>query len=171
MSAPNPHWTRWIISSVADHFKTNVATPLTLPFLVEGLDDRNPAFEQAPDRAELRINGPFTQELSKNYWRLWVDVNILVTSNYDGAVKNRYTLEINTGKFHEFADTCISVFRHGDIAQTPENDGTLLGRLLPRTGKNDSVRSIHFGQLNKVDKLKQSQVDARYVMYLCTNEN
>lgn len=168
MSTPNPHWNRWLISSVVDHFITKVATPLSLPLLVEGLDDRDSAFEQSPDRAELRYSGPFTQELSKRYWRIWFDVNILVTSNMDGAEKNRYTLDINTGKFHEFADTCIPIFRHGDIAQSVENDGTQLGILSPRSGKNDSVRSISFGQVNKVDRIKQTQVDARYFMNLCT---
>lgn len=166
MSAPNPHWNRWLISSVSDHFITNVATPLSLPFLVEGIDDRDSEFEQAIDRAELRYSGPFTQELSKRYWRLWFDVNILVTSNMDGAAKNRYTLDINVGKFHEFADTCIPIFRHGDISQSVENDGTQLGVLSPRSGKNDSVRSINFGQVNKVDRIKQAQVDARYFMNL-----
>ncbi len=166
MSAPNPHWNRWIISSVADHFITNVATPLSLAFLVEGLDDRASEFMEAPDRAELRYNGPFTQELSHNYWRIAFDVNILVTSMMDGAEKNRFALEINQGKFHEFADTCIPIFRHGKVAQTAENDGTLLGSLSPRRGKQDSVRSIPFGQINKVDRLKQGQVDARYLMYL-----
>lgn len=166
MSAPNPHWTRWFISSVADHFKTNVATPLSIPFLVEGIDDRDDAFEQASDRAELRTNGPFTRELSKNYWRIWFDINILVTSNFDGAVKNRYALEINLGKFHEFADTCIPIFKHGLLSQSAENDGTQLGYLSPRSGRLDSVRSINFGQINKTDRIKQAQVDARYLMYL-----
>lgn len=166
MSAPNPHWSRWITASIADYFKTNVATPLTLPFLVEGVDDRDEAFEQAPDRAELRINGPFTQEQSKGCWRIQVDVNILVTSNMDGAVKNRYTLEINAGKFHEFADTCIPIFRFGDPTQSAENDDSRLGKLSPRSGKNDSVRIINFGQINKTDRIRQAQVDARYTMDL-----
>jgi hypothetical protein len=167
MTAPNPNWLRWIIASVADHFKTNVATPLSLAFLVEGLDDRDEAFEQAPDRVEMRYNGPFTKELSKRYWQIHFDVNFLVTSNLDGAVKNRYTLENNMGVLHEFADTCIPIFRYGDPAQTSENDDTLLGTLSPRSGKSDSVRSLHFGQVHRTDRIKQSQVDARYTMYLC----
>ena len=166
MTAPNPHWTRWIITSVADYFKTNVTTPLSLPFLVEGVDDRSDAFEHAPDRAELRYNGPFTKEESKDCWRIWFDVNILVISNYGGDLKNRLTLEINQGKFHEFADRCIPIFRHGTIAQSAENDGSQLGYLSPRRGRNDSVRSLHFGQISKTERIKEGQVDARYVMYL-----
>ena len=168
MSQPNPHWQRWLVASVAEHFKVNVTDPISLPFLVEGLDDRDTEFEQAPDRAELRLNGPFTQEQSKNCWRIWMDVNIMITSTMDGETKNRYSLEINAGKFHQFADTCISVFQFGELAQTPENDGSLLGVLRPRHGKNDSVRTLNFSQINKVDRIKQSQVDARYVMYLNT---
>jgi hypothetical protein len=164
MSQPNPHWTRWIISSLADHFKVNVTTPASLPFLVEGLDDRKDSFESAPDRAELRMNGPFTRELSRGYWRIWMDTNILITSNMDGTIKNRFALEINTGKFHQFADTCINVYRYGNI--DVEDDGSLLGVLRPRSGRLDSVRTLHFGQINPTDRIKQSQVDARYVMYL-----
>ena len=167
MSAPNPHWARWIISSVADHFITNVSAPLSIPFLVEGFQDRDDSFEQAPDRAELRINGPFTREQSKNYWRIWVDINILVMSNYDGTVRNRYSLVNNAGKFHEYADRCIPIYRKGDVSENPENDGTLLGYLSPRSGKNDSVRSINLGQIHRVDRIRQTQVDGRYVMYLC----
>lgn len=166
MSTPNPHWSRWIVMSIADYFQTNVAIPLSLPYLVEGLDDRDDSFEEASDRSEVRINGPFTQEQSRECWRIWVDVNILVTSNMGGATKDRYTLEINTGKFHEYADTCIPIFRHGTLAQSAENDGTQLGYLSPRSGKNDSVRTINFGQINPTDRIRQSQVDVRYVMYL-----
>jgi len=169
MSAPNPHWTRWIIASVDDYFRVNVATLLSLPFLVEGQDDRDAVFEGSVDRAELRYNGPFTKELSKDYWQLAVDVNILVTSNYGGASKNRFNLEINLGKFHEFADRCIPIFRFGDPAQAAENDDTLLGYLSPRTGKSDSVRSLHFGQVSKTERIKQGQVDARYYMYISTS--
>lgn len=167
MSQPNPHWARWIISSLAKYFSDNVTTPLSLPLLVELLDDRTSEFMEAPDRAELRINGPFTRELSKDYWRIWTDVNILVTSNLDGAVKNRFACENNCGVFHQYADTCIPIYRLGDPAQTAENDGSLLGVLQPRSGRLDSVRMIHFGQINKTARIKQAQVDARYVMYLC----
>jgi len=171
MTAPNPNWSRWIISSIAEYYSVNVTTPLGLPLLVAGIDDRDAAFEQSPDRAEVRVNGPFTTEQSKGYWYIQVDINILISSNMGGEVKHRYTLENNTGKFHEYADTCIPIFRYGDPTQTPENDGTQLGYLSPKTGKNDSVRSLYFGQMNSVDRIRQSQIDAKYIMYVCTSLN
>jgi hypothetical protein len=164
-TTPNPNWTRWIWASVGKHFLVNVATPNSIPFLVEGIDERDTTFMESPDRAELRINGPDTRELSAGYWRLWVEINVLVTTYMDGQQKNAYTLESNLGLFHEAADTVIPVFRYGDGV---DDDGTLLGCLSPRTGKNDSLRIVHFGQLNRTERLKQGVVDGRYVMYLCT---
>jgi hypothetical protein len=140
-------------------------TPNSLPFITEGIHERDTLFMEAPDRAEIRINGPFARELSARYWRLWVDINILVTSNFGTQAKDVYSLERNLGLIHEFADTAIPILRYGSGVG---DDGTLLGCLRPRSdNKNDSIRVIHFGQLNNVDRLKQGQVDARYIMYFC----
>lgn len=166
MGAPNERWPRWITSSIAKYLNTNVVTPLTLPFLVEGVDDRTQEFEEATDRAECRINGPWTSERSKGYWRVWVDINIMLTCNMDGNLKSAYRLEEIAGKFLNAMDTVIATYRLGDPAADPQNDGSLLGCLRPRSGKNDSVRVIHFGQVNKTDRVRQAVVDGRYVMYL-----
>lgn len=166
MGAPNKHWPRWINSSIAQHLLTTVATPASLPFLVEGLDDRTQAFEEAPDRAECRINGPWVSELSHGYWRVWVDINIMLLSNMDGEAKNVFRVEELAGEFLSAMGTSISTFRTGTLAQDPVNDGSLLGCLHPRSGKNESVRVIHFGQLSKTERLRQAEVDGRYVMYL-----
>jgi hypothetical protein len=160
---PDPDWTRWLFASITEHFDVNVYTPNSIKFITEGIHERDTDFEQSPDRAEIRINGPFARELSARYWRIWVDINTLVTSNYGNDTKDVYTLERNLGLIHEFADTDISIRRYGTGAG---DDGTLLGCLRPRSDKNDSVRVIHFGQLNNVDRIKQGQVDGRYVMYL-----
>ena len=45
-----------------------------------------------------------------------------------------------------------------------------LGCLLPRSGRNQAVRVLNFGQIDPVDKIKQTEVDARYVMEL-TEDN
>lgn len=166
MGAPNERWPRWITSSIAKYLDTNVATPASLPFLVEGVDDRTQEFEEASDRAECRINGPWTSELSKDYWRVWVDINLMLTCNMDGSQKNAYRLEEIAGKFLNALDTVIATYRLGSSAVDPQNDGSLLGCLRSRSGKNDSIRIIHFGQINKTDRVRQAVVDGRYVMYL-----
>ena len=161
---PNPDWTRWIFASITEHFESNVMTPNKLPFITEGIHERDTAFMESQDRAEIRINGPFARELSARYWRIWVDINTLVTSYFGNETQDVYRLERNLGLIHEFADTYIPINRYGDGV---DDTGDLLGCLRPRSEKNDSIRIIHFGQLNNTDRLKQGQVDGRYVMYLC----
>jgi hypothetical protein len=55
------------------------------------------------------------------------------------------------------------VFKYGE---GPEDDETLLGCLTLRSGKRDAIRVIHFGQISREDRLRQSAVDARYRMHL-----
>lgn len=168
MTQPNPRWARWIKQSITKYFRTNVTTPASLPFLVDGIDMVTSAFTEAPDRAECRVNGPFTKEMSANYWRLWVDINVLVMSHMDESSKNIYTLEANAGLFHEAMDTCIPIYRLGDVIVDPQNDQSLLGYLRPRTDLKDSVKNLDFGQIDKTDRLREQQLDARYVMYVTT---
>lgn len=167
--AADPNWSRWIFASVAFKLKA-VATEANLAVLVEHLDERSDAFMKATDRVEIRITGPFTQELSKGSFRIWVDANVLLTSRYDGSAKNAYDILKFAGLFHEAMDSPIPVWNYGpepgDYLDSDPNTQVFIGCLLPRPGTNDSIRVFNFGQTDKVDKLKQSAVDARYVMYL-----
>jgi hypothetical protein len=133
-----------------------------LPAMVEGLDDRTDEFMQATDRAEIRINGPFVREPSHHYFHLYVDVNVLLTSRYD-ETKNRYAILKFAGLFQEAMDTPINVYRYGS---EPGDDQTFVGCLTPRRGVHEMVEAFQFGQVDPTDALKQTAVDARYVMYL-----
>ncbi len=168
MSA-NPNWARWIFHSVASQLK-DVATTANLPVLVEHFDERTAAFERATDKVEIRITGPFDQELSKGYHRIYVDVNVLLTSRYDGARKNAATILKNAGLFHEAMSEPIPVYNFGgepgDYVEADPATQVFLGCLTPRPGRNDSVRVMNFGQIDNVDKIKQTEVDARFVMEL-----
>lgn len=167
--AANPNWARWIFASVAYTLK-NVATNANLAVLVEHLDERSDAFMQAADRAEIRITGPFSQELSKGSYRIWVDANVLLTSRYDGQAKNAYDILRFAGLFQEAMDSPIPVWNYGnqpgDYVDSNPATQVFIGCLLPRPGNIDSVRLFNFGQTDPTEKFKQSVVDARYVMYL-----
>lgn len=160
--AVNPNWARWTFASVADYLKT-VANDASLPAIVEGLDDRTDAFMAATDRAEIRISGPFTREPSHNYYVLNLDVNVLLTSRYDGTAKNRYAILTFAGLFQEAMDQPINVYRFGS---EPGDDATYVGCLKPRRGQHQMVEVFQFGQVDPTDKVKHIDVDARYVMYL-----
>jgi len=145
-----------------------VADDASLPTIIEELDDRNATYMEATTRAEIRINGPFTQEVSKGYFRVWVDVNVLVTSRRDGQ-KNGYDHLRYVGLFHEAMDDMIPIYmfgnQPGDCVQADPTDCDVIGCLSPRDGKNDSIRVLSFGQLNSTDAIIQNAVDARYVGY------
>lgn len=165
MPAANPNWARWVFASVATYLK-EVAEGAGIPVLVEGLDERTDVFMQATDRAEVRISGPFSREPSHNYFRLEVDVNVLFYTRLEES-KNRYAILKIIGDFQEAMDSNIPVCKYGD---EPGDDETeRIGCLAPRNGRNDSIRVLHFGQIDPTDRLKQSMVDARYVMEIQDN--
>lgn len=162
-------WARWIFASVADYLK-QIAVARNLPVLIEHLDERTEAFMAATDHAEVRITGPFVQEMSKGYYRIHVVVNVLLTSRYDGDLKNAYNVLKHAGAFQEAMDSPIGVWNFGgepgDYVEGDPETQVFLGCLTPRSGRNDEVRVLNFGQIDLVDKIKQTEVDARYVMEL-----
>jgi hypothetical protein len=115
----------------------------------------------------VRITGPFTKEVSHNYFHLEVVVNVLFQSRYDEG-KNQYDIIKKIGVFHEAMDGSIAVYKYGNEVGDDENE--LVGCLSPARGRSDTIRVLHFGQIDPTDKLKQSMVDVKYVMELSTNE-
>ena len=162
MNIPNPHWPRWIFASTADYFK-QVADGIELPILIEGIDEREAEKMRANDHVEFRINGPAVSELSRGYFRLDVDVNLLLTSMMGGQTKNAYDIVQQAGVFLQAAGGPIPVLKWGE---GPDDDESLLGCLTLRSDKRDAIRVIHFGQIGRDDRLRQSAVDARYRMHL-----
>ena len=165
MSA-NPNWARWVFASVATYLK-GIATSEQLPVLIEGLDDRTTEFMEATDRCEVRITGPFTKELSHNYFQVEAVVNVLFLSRYEEE-KNQYAVMHKIGVFHEAMDGAIAVYKYGN--EQGDDEHALVGCLSPVQGRNDAIRVMHFGQVDPTNRIKQSMVDARYRMELSTNQ-
>lgn len=169
MSA-NPNWARWIHASVAYALKA-VATEHNLAVLVEGIDERSEAFMQATDKVEIRITGPFTKETSKGCFRIWVDINVLIQSRYDGQGKNAYDALTIAGIFHEAMTTPFAIWNYGnklgDFVDADPSTHVFLDCLVPRNdSKQEAVRVINLGQISPTDKMKQAMVDGRYEMYI-----
>jgi hypothetical protein len=162
----NPNWARWVFASVATYLK-QVALEAELTAIVEGLDDRTTEFMEAPDRCEIRITGPFTREASHNYFYVEVVVNVLFVSHYEEQ-KNQYAIIQKMGVFQEAMDGPIAVYQYGN--EPGDDEHSLVGCLKPVQGRNDTIRVLHFGQVDPTDRLKQSMVDARYRMELFTNQ-
>ncbi len=158
----NPSWARWIFASLATLLK-GVAEANKLPVLVEGLDERTTEFMEASDRVEIRITGPFIRDLGNDYYELSVDSNALFVSRYENG-KNKYAILTTIGAFQAAMDAPIPICKYG---KEPGDDETVcIGVMEPRNKRGDAVRVMHFGQADLTDRIKQSLVDARYILYL-----
>ncbi len=158
--ASDPNWPRWIISSAAKHC-SQVADTLSLPILVEGIEMRSPPFMDR-DRAEFRMNGPQVKKISHNYYQLVVGINILLTFTMTGK-KNMFDPDDWAGAFQSALGEKIEVFRYGSL---PVDDDSLVGCLVPRSNKGDSVKVWHFGQIGRTEEIRQIAVDAMFYMDL-----
>lgn len=160
----NPNWPRWVQASVADHFKT-VCIAKGYPALVEGIDERTTEFYDAPNRIEIRMNGPQIQEWNKGYFEFEVDVNILIFSYMGGKNVNAYDGTVMAGVMAEAADQKIPVYKYGIGV---DDDQSLIGCLsLQTTGRDQGINVHHFGEIDKENRLRQFGVDVSLQMTLC----
>jgi hypothetical protein len=152
---------------VADYFK-EVAGDVSLPVLVDHLDERTDAIMQATDRAEVRITGPFVKNASKDYYLAFVDISVLLVSRYDGSRKSAYDILKYTGVFFDAMSTAIEVWNFGgedgDYVEDEEESQILLGCLEPRPGQ--SIQVIHFGQTAQEEKCKITEITCKYQIEL-----
>jgi hypothetical protein len=163
MAIPSPHWPRWIFSSVAHYTKTTL-DGIQMPLLVEGVDEREQEKIRAESHVELRLHGPETSELSKDYFKLVVEINCLVTQMMGGQKQNAYDIFQTCGVIQQ-ALSVIPVYRFG---AGPDDDQTLLGCLTADSGRGQAIKVYHFGQSDKDTRVRQSAVDGRFVLYLRT---
>lgn len=150
---------RWIFASIAKHFST-VASGLSLPYFVEGIDERDDA-TMRENHVELRITGPFIREYGKDYYKVSVPVNVLFTEQMAIAGADAYNIVRWCGKFQSVMLEPVPVYKYG--SGVPD-DGTLVGCLTPTGSPDNMARVYHFGQVSKEDRIRQSEVDVLYWM-------
>jgi hypothetical protein len=155
MLATNQNWPRWIRASVSTHLKTYAANSPALPLVIEGLDDRPTAFINAPNKAEATIVGPHVRELSQGYFRVQVDVAVVITSELG---KNAFDHADHVGKIQNALDRSIEVREYGNPSPAK------VGCLRPRSGKDDAIHADSSKQTDP-DKFSSSIVTARLIGY------
>lgn len=159
MSTPDPNWSRWIYSSCAKHFNAG-AEDFSLPCFVEG-DERNT--DNLKQWIEVRLDGPYMKEVSRNYWRIDVEVNIFIGSVSDNQYM--YDLQSLTGKVASMFG-CIPVTRTGDPIDDPANDGVQIGILDLKKHPAELIRISNFGKVRPDTRFQQATVEGHYEMYL-----
>jgi hypothetical protein len=158
----DPNWSRWMTASVANAM-TTVAQSIPIPSVMDGIDDSNKTFAEAPASATIHTSGPHIQELSRDFFRVYLDVNVLVKTEM-GDTTNRLNHDTICGIFQSALDTPIGVYQFG--SEPDDDPSATIGCLLSRTGSSESVRIVQFGQPSVTDRVRQSVVQAHLYMYL-----
>jgi len=115
------------------------------------------------DFIELRIDGPDQTELSKDFWKVYIEINVLVQSAQDDADYHRIynSVGVVTAAFEQ----TISIFKLGD---GDDDDDSLVGcfNLLGDNEARERIKISHFGQVGPDTGIFQSSIEGHYVAML-----
>ena len=161
MSTVTLDWPRWVHASIHQHFKTrceNYGT-MTFPMFIEG---QHRGLSAAKDFFELRVDGPQLIELSKNYWLIYVEVNVLIQSVLDDS--NNHRMLKDCGVVAAAFDT-IQIYKYGNgVNDKPTELFGCLGLRHDRSSR-ESTYIYNLGQVESNTKLLQSVVEGHFQMH------
>ena len=146
---------RWLFASVSKHFDDNKQT---LPLYIEG---QKRFTRSEKDFLELRMDGPILSEESKDYWRVYIEINVLVQSAEDEEDYHRIHKDVGIA-IAAFTKR-ISVFKYGTGAG---DDQSFVGCLMRQDGRRgrERIQVNHFGRIDPKTPLFQSTVEAHYIL-------
>jgi hypothetical protein len=148
----NKNWPRWIEASVLKYVNDN--SPPNSFVYYEGQERKTSNYHAW---FEVRIDGPWAHEQSKDYWRLWIELNVLCSVDVG---RDLYAIVRMAGAMGEIMDNIIPVFKLGN---GPDDDGAVQIGCLFLDVREDRGIDIHkFGQIEPKTKLIQASVEARY---------
>lgn len=142
-------WNKWVAASINNYFLANVSG---MEMFIEGAQ---------PPKADqvygVRINGPHFMECSREYWKVAVEVNILLQVKVTETTL--YDMEDALGKITSVFDD-IPIYKYGTEV---ESDGTLFFCLQLLQEESQPIFIRRFGQVSpKVPEL-QATVSGRYI--------
>lgn len=151
------HWERWCKISIAKYFDSKKQSTY---LFVEGFERQT---EGLREYFELRMDGPNIRQLAKEQWRLYFEVNVLITVQQTNT--NAWRPTELTGIIQEAFAQNILVKRYGT---GPDDDQGLLGCLtlvIPRAG-GEKVQTSDFGMINPAQRIMQATVEGHYEIHL-----
>jgi surface protein len=155
---------RWIFASVAEHFRV-IAAANNIPYFVEGIDERD-SDSMTNSHVECRVTGPGIKEIGNGYYHITPTINFLLTSNMD-MTGDAYEIIRWAGILQEAMLAPIPIYKYGT---GPKDTGQFLGCLRLKGDSNSQANLYHFGQMSPVDRIRQSEVDAVYELWLTEAE-
>jgi hypothetical protein len=153
----NKSWARWIKASVSKHFDDRKES------LVLFIENQHRDTDEEKDFLELRMDGPRCEEVSRDCWKIRVEVNIICQSVMNDM--DYHIIDDLVGVAQSAFSNNIPVFRYGN---RPPDDQTFLGCLVLQQSaeRRDFVEANRFGQIDIRTKLLQSAVEGHYLMDL-----
>ncbi len=152
----NANWSRWIHSSISKHFDDNRGG---VALYIEGAVRLNP--EPEP-RFELRVDGPYYQEVSAGVWFINVEINLLIFAQRDDT--QFYLMQTLEGKGAAIFADAIPVMKYGNGPD--DNRTSMLGCLVLRSNGRDEIITSRFGLIDPTRRVSQSTVEGHYQMQL-----
>lgn len=148
---------RWVTASCAQFFKLRIGDQANL--FLEGQERRTEALSQW---LEFRLDGPYVVELSQNYFKVNIEINMLCVAQID--LTDFY-------KIHKLAGialdcfVAIPIYKYGD---GPDDDQSLIDCMIitRSTDQREAIRVSHFGRVNPDQKILQSSVEGHYHLYV-----
>jgi len=142
----NANWPRWILASTSYIFKT-AADAFPIHMYLEGTKRRT---DTRSTFIEFRLNGPRVTEVSSDYYKLEVEINVL----FAVTVEDDFHLPQKVIGMLLETMTDVCVYKYGD-------DDTLLGTLVL---KRQPVNVVTGNQTET--EIVQGLVNGSYAMYL-----
>lgn len=140
--------TKWIYASVCKHFSS-------LPNLhIKGQVRKT---EQYQNWYELKVDGPYLHELSRNYWKVKIEIDVQVYSKQDREYL--YTNQELQGKALELFTNTISIYKLGN---KPVDTGDYLFCLKIDSSDRHSLDVANFGFTEGDEKLDVSDIEGHY---------
>ena len=151
----NENWNRWILASIYKYFEDNKS----IPMFVEA-DERET--DKVSQYFELRVDGPISKEINKNYFHLTLDIGTLICSIIDK--RKLYTQATNSGKIAGLMIRCIPIYKYG--GETGDNESLVFQITRKDGGRRDGIEIKHIGQVEPSIPLNRSIVEAKYEVKL-----
>lgn len=148
---------RWVRSSIVNYFDTALKDKIVLYIETSEHIGSDGIVNTREDKwAEIRINGPFTRQITGNEFIHTIDVNVLVSTKLDQT--NLYNHDDNVGIVYAAFGKFIPIYKY------PSEEFLECFQL--DSDRRDPIIVAHFGQIEYDVKLTQSTVQGHYTMQL-----
>lgn len=161
-SPPPPQIERWSVATVGVNFKDKVAAePLyaDLRIKYEGHDEPIPQ-KDTRQWIEVRVDGPLSREVSRNFWHFRIEVNILVSTIMDD--KDWHDHPDLCGHVRSWFPKCMPLRKYGN--RPGDDANVIVGQYVLDTSFRNQTLLANFGQVDPKIRLVQSTVEGHYDM-------